>query len=124
MSSRPIHFQLTAEDPERMSAFYGTVFGWSFEKWDGPMEYWTIETGPCEEPGINGGVTRRQPGQQAGTVNSIGVASVDAALAAATAAGGTVVMPKMAIPGMGYLAFATDCAGNYFGMMEQDEAAV
>ena len=28
----------------------------SFKKWDGPMPYWMITTGPDSEPGINGGL--------------------------------------------------------------------
>jgi predicted enzyme related to lactoylglutathione lyase len=104
--------------------FYSKVFGWSFEKWDGPMEYWMIETGASDEPGINGGVMRRQPGQPAGTVNTVNVTSVDETIAAATAAGGTVHVPKMAVPGVGYMAYLADSDGNMFGVVQPpDEAA-
>ena len=43
---RPIHFEIPADQPERASAFYRDVFGWQFRKWDGPMPYWLITTGP------------------------------------------------------------------------------
>jgi uncharacterized protein len=43
--NRPIHFEIPAEDPERAIQFYEKVFGWKFERWNGPMEYWTISTG-------------------------------------------------------------------------------
>ena len=42
---RPCHFDLTADEPERAMKFYKDVFGWKFEKWDGPMEYWMVTTG-------------------------------------------------------------------------------
>lgn len=37
---RPVHFDLTADNPERAIKFYETVFGWKFQNWDGPMEYY------------------------------------------------------------------------------------
>jgi len=36
---RVIHFGISAENPERASEFYRKVFGWKFEKWQGPVEY-------------------------------------------------------------------------------------
>ena len=51
-------FEIHAENPERAAAFYTAVFGWKFQKWDGPMPYWLITTG-TEAPGINGGMVPR-----------------------------------------------------------------
>lgn len=119
--SRVIHFEIPADDPERAAAFYTEVFGWSFQRWEGPMEYWLISTGSPEEPGINGGLTRRpQPG--AGPVNTIGVSSVGEVTAAVEQKGGKVTMPKSAIPGVGWLAYCEDPEGNPFGIMEADES--
>src|SRR5580765_7328327 len=96
---RPVHFEIPSDNPEKAMAFYGAVFGWTFQKWDGPMPYWMATTGPNDEPGINGGVMPRQhPNQPA--VNTINVASVDDALKAVEAHGGTCVVPKMAVPGV------------------------
>jgi predicted enzyme related to lactoylglutathione lyase len=39
---RPIHFQITADDPARASAFGRGVFGWKFQKWEGDMPGWTV----------------------------------------------------------------------------------
>ena len=39
------------------------------------------------------------------------------------AGGGQIVLPKMAIPGVGYLAYCTDPAGLIFGIMHPDPAA-
>lgn len=38
--------------------FYKDIFGWKFEKWNGPMEYWILTTGDEKEPGINGGLAK------------------------------------------------------------------
>ena len=39
---RIIHFELPADNPERAVMFYGDVFGWQFNKWGGPMDYWLV----------------------------------------------------------------------------------
>ena len=120
--SRVIHFEIPAADPEKLSAFYQKVFGWKFDKWPGPMEYWMVVTGKDGEPGINGGMMRK-PGGIAATTNTIGVNSVDAAVAAVVKAGGKNVMPKTPIPTVGYFAYCEDTEGNMFGVMEADPSA-
>ena len=119
---RPTHFDLTAEDPERAMNFYQDVFDWEFTKWEGPMEYWLITTGPDSEPGINGGLAKRAEGG-AVTENTIEVNSVDDFAAKIQANGGKVLRPKYAIPGEGWYANCEDSEGNRFGIMEPDPAA-
>ena len=128
---RVVHFDLSADDPERASKFYSAVFGWKVEKWQsgGPMEYWMVNTGADGQPGINGGLLRRRgPAPVEGQpVNAypctVDVPSVDEYLGKLTAAGGRVAMPKMPIPGVGWLAYAKDTEGNIFGMMQEDPHA-
>lgn len=117
---RPTHFEIPADRPERAIAFYEKVFGWRFTPWDGPMPYWLVATG--EGPGINGGLhPRAHPGQ--GPVNTVDVPSCDQVLEQVAAAGGATVVPKMAVPGIGWLAYCTDPEGNSFGVMQADEKA-
>ncbi len=117
---RPIHFELPADDPDRAAKFYSETFGWKITKWDGPMEYWMVSTGAG--PGIDGGLLRR-PHPGASTVNTIGVESLDDTVAKVVASGGTVVMPRMAVPGVGYMAYCNDPEGNMFGLMQNDPSA-
>jgi hypothetical protein len=119
---RVVHFEIPADDPARAVKFYQEVFGWQFQKWDGPMEYWLVTTGAEGQPGINGGMMRR-PHPGAGTVNTLDVESVDAAVANVEKHGGKTVMPKTAIPGVGYMAYCQDPEGNIFGMMQADPSA-
>ncbi len=120
--SRVVHFELPADKPERAVEFYKKVFGWNFQKWDAPDEYWLVTTGADSQPGINGGLLRRQhPG--AGTCNTIDVASVDQAVAKIAQNGGKNVVPKAAIPGIGYVAYCTDTEGNVFGLIQADKNA-
>ena len=119
---RPIHFEIPAEDPQRAIQFYETIFGWSFHKWDGPAEYWIINTGPDSEPGIHGGLmTRRHPDQPC--VNTVGVTDLDASLQLVEKSGGQCVVPKMPVPGVGWLAYCKDTEGYIFGMLQSDRAA-
>jgi uncharacterized protein len=124
---RVVHFEIHAADPERAVNFYKTLFDWQFQKWEGPMDYWLITTGPNEQPGINGGLVRRQ-GELDGQaviayVCTVDVANVDASTNTATSNGAQVVLPKMPIPGVGWLVYCKDTEGNIFGMMQADESA-
>jgi predicted enzyme related to lactoylglutathione lyase len=51
------------------------------------------------------------------------VASVDDSVERATALGGSNVVPKKGIPGVGWLAYSKDTEGNIFGMMQNDPSA-
>lgn len=127
--SRVIHFEIHASDPERMAAFYRDLFGWTIQKWDGPIPYWLITTGEEGTPGINGGLMARHgdapsEGQAVNAfVCTVGVEDCDASVAKAVALGGTVALPKGPIPGMGWLAYVKDLDGNIVGLMQPDEGA-
>jgi hypothetical protein len=127
--SRLVHFEIHAEDPERCRGFYSDMFGWTIEKWSGPMEYWTITTGPDSQPGINGGLLRRRgPGpvsEQAvnAFVCTIEVSDLDSLLTKGQALGATVAVGKMPIPGIGWLAYLHDPEGNIVGLMQNDPKA-
>lgn len=119
---RVIHFDLVADEPERAIDFYSKTFGWRFDKWEGPMDYWIITTGSDEEPGINGGLSQRNE-QNPMLVNTLGVDSLDEALQTVQANGGTVLAPRVAIPGVGWFAQFRDPDANVFGLMEDDPNA-
>ncbi|HET8685728.1 MAG TPA: VOC family protein, partial [Methanosarcina sp.] len=57
---RVIHFEVYAKDVLRAKKFYEDVFGWKIERSEGLMEYWNITTGKQGEPGIDGGLMKRQ----------------------------------------------------------------
>lgn len=124
---RVVHFEIHAGEPERAVGFYQKLFGWNFQKWDGPMEYWMVITGSDDQPGINGGLLRRQgeiDGQAViAYVCTVDVADVDASLQTALDNGAQVALPKMGIPGVGWLVYCKDTEGNIFGMMQNDPNA-
>ncbi len=137
--NRVIHFEIHASNPQAVAEFYRSVFGWEIRHWDNPdVEYWIVMTGPdieqgtvAGEPGINGGIVKRigpAPSSKrdnpiAAFVCTISVPSVDEYIRKIEAAGGKMVVPKMAIPGMAWLAYCVDIEGNRFGLFEPDKNA-
>ncbi len=120
--SRVVHFEIHVDDPDRASKFYTDVFGWKFSKWEGPMDYWLISTGDTSCPGIDGGMMKRRD-PMGNVYNTIGIESIDKSIEQITKAGGTIVVPKMPIPGVGWLAYFKDTEGNIFGVMQPDPSA-
>ncbi|MCU0266349.1 MAG: VOC family protein [Actinomycetia bacterium] len=129
--SRVVHFEIQADDLERAKAFYGAVFGWTFEdfgRFTG-SPYWGITTGPDDQPGINGGLLQRPapaPAPEQGTnayVGTIGVGDYDATERRILDAGGQVALPKMALAGMAWQGYYIDTEGNTFGIHQPDPDA-
>jgi predicted enzyme related to lactoylglutathione lyase len=126
---RPIHFEIHAADPERAQAFYRTLLGWQFQSWGGPMEYWVITTGDPAQPGINGGLLRRRgpaPAESQAVnafVCTLDGPDLEATLRSLPAAGGTLALPRMAVPGIGWLAYVKDPDGNILGILQADASA-
>ena len=119
--SRVIHFDLSADDPERAAEFYESVFNWKVNKWEGPEDYWLIQTGTDEDPGVTGGVAGRIKREDT-TAVVFDVESVDEAAKKVIEAGGVIREEKKAIPGVGYLVMCKDTEGNTFGVMQLDES--
>ncbi len=114
---RVVHFEIPADDPDRAIRFYQEVFGWTVKKWEAPIDYWLVTTGPEGEPGIDGAIARRTDVPV--TCNTIDVPSVDDFIAKILKAGGQVKMEKTAVPGVGWFANCVDTEGNLFSIMQE-----
>lgn len=128
--NRVIHFEIHADDPARAAKFYTDVFGWQIKKWEGEgmeMDYWMVMTGDPKEPGIDGGLMKRMEPLTGTGVRAfactIGVSSVDEYKEKITKAGGVEIVPKMPVPGVGWMAQFKDTEGNCFGLMQDDKSA-
>ncbi len=123
------HFEIHADDPQRAINFYQNAFAWQFNKWDGPQDYWLIKTGDSDKPGIDGGLLKRMgpPPTDGQAVNAyvctVLSSGLDEDLSKALASGGSIAVPKMAVPGIGWLAYVKDTEGNIFGVMQDDSNA-
>jgi predicted enzyme related to lactoylglutathione lyase len=56
-------------------------------------------------------------------VCTLDVPEADAAVEAVVKAGGSVAVAKVAVPGVGWLAYVKDPDGNLLGVMQTDSAA-
>jgi predicted enzyme related to lactoylglutathione lyase len=119
--SRAVHFDLSADNPKRAAEFYRSVFNWKVNKWEGPEDYWIIQTGTEEEPGVTGGIAGRIKPEDT-TAVVFDVDSVDAVSKKVVDAGGMIREAKKAIPGVGYLIMCRDTEGNTYGIMQIDES--
>ncbi len=120
------HFAINADDVQRARRFYEQVFGWTFAAW-GPPDFYQIRTGSGPEHGLMGALQKRRalvPGQRTiGFECTIAVPSIDETAKAVAAHGGTTIMQKAVIVGVGTLMFFQDPEGNVFGAMEYDRRA-
>lgn len=121
---RVVHFEVYADDLERAEKFYADTFGWTVDKWEGEggFVYHMVDTGAEPAQGINGGMLQR-PDPAAATTIILDVPSVDEYTARITQAGGSLLVPRFAVPGVGYAAYFRDTEGNPFGIFQDDTTA-
>ncbi|MBU2491062.1 MAG: VOC family protein [Bacteroidetes bacterium] len=124
--ARVVHFEIHAQEPARAAEFYKNVFNWEISQW-GNEQYWIVKTGEKDEPGIDGGIMKRH-GEVDGEaviayVCTIDVDSLDYYGEKVINSGGENVVAKMAVPGIGWLAYFKDTEKNIFGIMQSDPEA-
>ena len=124
-----VHFEIPSDNIERSKKFYNDLFGWNIEKVPADklpegIEYWGITTKDHDgNNAVAGGMMKRMKAEQQGILNYIDVKSVEEFSTKVGKLGGKIVQPKMAIPGMGYLAVCTDTENNTLGLWETDSSA-
>lgn len=109
--------QIPASDPAASQAFYQTVFGWTMDLQEG-MYFFTAQNNVMGEF-----TTECKPAApQTGPTFFINTESVNAMVPKVEAAGGSVIMPPMALPqDWGHIAICADVAGNAFGLWSASE---
>ncbi len=122
MNHPVVHFELVADDLDRLQQFYTELFGWKIEATPGMPEYMMVTTKAEGESGINGGLMKRQNPQHV-PMNYVMVESVSDFAEKAKQLGGQVVVPKTPIPKMGYFAVCLDPEKNPVGLFEMDPNA-
>jgi uncharacterized protein len=125
-----VHFEMPAEDRDRMAAFYQQVFGWKTEMLGPDMgEYVVVTTAESDvKPGapagaINGGFYLKKPDWPAQYPSIvIAVDDVVSAMKRVGKAGGKVLGEPMQIPGIGRYVSFFDTEGNRVSMLQPDPA--
>jgi uncharacterized protein len=113
-----VHFEIPADNTEQSREFWGGLFGWQFQNYPGPSEYWMGEIVP-NQSGV--AITNMEPGKR-GTRAYFGVDDIDAGVARVRELGGDA-SDKMPVPNMGWFSTCTDPQGNEFGLWQLDESA-
>jgi predicted enzyme related to lactoylglutathione lyase len=128
MTNQLAHFAIHADDLERARKFYGGVFGWSFQGYgDSMADFCQIQDAAGKMLSPLGAIQARKfnsvPQPVIGFECSIYVDDLDAAARAIEANGGKIVMPKTAIPGVGWIVKFLDTEGNLACAVKYDPAA-
>ena len=117
-----VWFEIPADNPERVKAFYANLFGWKIEPFPGSADYWHVDTGGADDSPV--GALKRRKHPQEPVVNYVSVDSVDKFADKIAKLGGKICMAKTAVPQMGYFAVCQDTDGNSFGLWESDPTAL
>jgi predicted enzyme related to lactoylglutathione lyase len=117
MTGHPIvHIEIPAANASAAGKFYNEVFGWKVEA-DQAYNYVQFQS----EGGPGGGFVEPREGTPVEykpdrLLVYLATDDIDAALATVEAHGGKTVLPKTAIPHIGWWAVFTDPTGNHMGL--------
>ena len=118
-----VHFDIPANDLEKLKTFYSKLFNWKIVRAPGPIEYYLIYTVPVDEqgmnirPGLNGGMYKKDV-PELKPVNYILVGNIDEHIQKIKTLGGKITQSKQEIPEVGWIAVAIDPEGNPFALMQ------
>lgn len=123
MGAEFVHFEIAADDVEKLVRFYADALGWTFR---GPLGeafgeyegYRLFMTG--DDKSVGGGVLKKGQPLDYG-VNYFQVDDLGSAAARVKAAGGKVVFDEHEVPMVGTFVICQDPEGNRFGLWKQVE---
>jgi predicted enzyme related to lactoylglutathione lyase len=113
------HMEIPTDDLERAKAFYEGVFGWGIRPVDGFPDYEIVSTG---QDAIGAAMGLRDKTAPRAMRVYMNVDSIEVALAKVVDLGGSVVVEKTVVPGMGHYAAVKDTEGNEIGLWEDPPA--
>lgn len=113
-----VWFDLVTTEPAAAQAFYGKVFGWTFQAAPGASDYKVFSAGGRPiggifQPAIGGGAA---PGTR--WLSFVSVRDMDAALARLGRTGFTTLLPATKVPGRGTQAIVRDTQGAIVGLLK------
>jgi predicted enzyme related to lactoylglutathione lyase len=123
-----VHFEMPAENRQRMADFYSKTFGWKTQMLGKDMGNYVIATttesdekGPKKPGAINGGFFTKSddmPAQYPSVV--VAVDDINDSMKKVMKAGGKVLGDPMEIPGVGQYVSFFDTEGNRVSMLQPD----
>jgi predicted enzyme related to lactoylglutathione lyase len=126
MKNKLTHFAIHIDDVDRAKDFYGEVFEWGFSSY-GPTDFLQIKADQSENGELIGALQARHysPVKEKliGLECTISVENVDEIIKRVESKSGEVLMPKTAIPYVGWITKFLDTEGNLICAMQYDPAA-
>jgi predicted enzyme related to lactoylglutathione lyase len=118
MAGQMVHLEIPAGDTGKAREFWGGLFGWEFQAFEGsPSEYHMTRFSET-----TGGAIMESDGSTKGPRVYFDVDDINAATAKVKELGGEAT-DGMPVPGMGWFATCTDSVGNQFGLWQNDPNA-
>ena len=120
MAGKLVHFEVPAQDTRRALDFYGGLFGWEFQAYEGsPSEYHMTRTAEDQGGAVHDAA---QGGGIPGIFPYFDVHDIRAAGARVRELGGKAEEPGP-VPNMGWYCRCQDTEGNDFGLWQNDPSA-
>ena len=119
MAQKPnsvVHVEIHSNAPEKTKAFLKDVFDWKFQ--DMPEMNYSM----FEAPSAPGGGLQKAENLPAGVLDYILSKDIDGTVKKIQSSGGSIVTPKMEIPGMGFFAVFQDPTGITLALYEPQAA--
>lgn len=126
MSNKLTHFAIHIDDMGRAKKFYEQVFDWGFNSY-GQDDFLQIKADKSEGGELIGAMQARKyspiPDRVIGLECTIGVENIDETIERVRSNGGQILLPKTAIPYVGFIAKFMDTEGNLICGMQYDNSA-
>ena len=110
------HVDLPSDDLGRAKSFYEGMFGWRIAGMEAFPDYEMFQTG--QGGGIGGGIGLRGETAPQQLRIYVEVDSLDEAIARVQQLGGSIVVEKTEVPGMGWYAAINDTEGSEIGLWQ------
>ncbi|MEQ9262327.1 MAG: hypothetical protein RLP14_04100 [Owenweeksia sp.] len=127
MGNTLTHFAIYADDLNRAEKFYQKIFSWGFQSY-GTEDFKQIKVSDAEKAPLIGAIQHRKysPLKEKiiGLEGTIQVKDISQVEQAVKEGGGTLLMPKTAIPHVGWIIKFLDTEGNLLCAMQADAAAL
>jgi predicted enzyme related to lactoylglutathione lyase len=121
---KPVYFDLSVKDISAARGFLEQAFGWKFEHFPMPFEYYRITAGPPDEPGIDGGIGRSAEAGESSSSQLVSltlpVMDLKKMIAKIEACGGAIMGPILPIPGVGQHVTCSGPGGLMFGLLQAE----
>ena len=118
MAGQMVHVEIPAGSTAKAREFWGGLFGWQFEAFEGsPSEYHTTRFSETQ-----GGAIMEADGDKRGPRVYFDVDDINASTARVGELGGQTG-DAMPVPGMGWFSINKDSEGNEFGLWQNDPDA-